>query len=220
MGGFVSMNFLVRRVIRGDELRKTRLHNYQGERIDLAGLRFLPACMYSKLWFMLTGRRPTVPWLGYRATLKIGSLLNPESTVLEFGSGMSTLWFARRCRRLVSIETDPAWHAEVIKRLARAGLRNADCHLMSLDSCGKVTDPDESFDFALVDGCRRDVVVSVAVRKVKPGGFVYLDNCDVPDAEHSSARSILLVAAKSAPEYFTDFSPCLAMVTQGMLVSI
>jgi len=220
MSRFVFMNFLLRRVICGDELRKTRLHNYQGERIDLAGLRFLPVCMYSKLWFMLTGRRPTVPWLGYRATLKIGSLLNPESTVLEFGSGMSTLWFARRCRRVVSIETDPAWHAEVIKRLARAGLRNADCHLMSLDLLGKVADADESFDFALVDGFRRDVAMSVAIRKVRLGGFVYLDNCDVPDAEYSSARSILLVAAKSAPEYFTDFPPCVVVVTQGMLVRI
>ena len=63
-----------------------------------------------------------------------------------------------------------------------------------------MADRDESFDFALVDGYRRDVAVSTAIRKVRPGGFVYLDNSDVPDAEHSSARSILLGAAKSAPE--------------------
>ena len=123
MGRFVSMNFPLRRVICGYELRKTPLHNYQGERIDLSGLRFSPACVCSKLWFMLTGRRPAVPWLGYRAALRIRSLLNPDCTVLEFASGMSTLWFARRCRRVVSIEIDPAWHAEVVRRLARLAKR-------------------------------------------------------------------------------------------------
>ena len=120
----------------------------------------------------------------------------------------------------MSIETDPAWHAQVVNRLACAGLRNADCRLTSLHSCGTVADRDESFDFALVDGYRRDVAVSTAIRKVRPGGFVYLDNSDVPDAEHSSARSILLGAAKSAPEYFTDFAPCVPAVTQGILVRI
>jgi hypothetical protein len=220
MGRLASANFLLRRVICGDQLRKTRLHNYQGERIDAAGLRFLPACICSKLWFVLIRRRPHVPWLGYRATLRIGSLLTTDSTVLEFGSGMSTLWFARRCRRVVSIETNPTWHTDVMKRLARADLRNADCRLVSLDSCATVADRDQSFDFALVDGYRRDVVVSVAIRKVRPGGFVYLDNCDVPDAEHSSARHILLGVAKGAPEYFTDFAPCFVAVTQGMLVRI
>src|SRR5262245_55137980 len=93
MGRFLSTNLRVRRVISGDQLRNTRLHNYLGERIDVADPRFLPAYISSKLWFMLTRRRPTVPWLGYRATRKIGSLLNRESTVLEFGSGIGCLHF-------------------------------------------------------------------------------------------------------------------------------
>lgn len=203
-------------LVTGDGLRKTRLHDYQGTRIDLAGIRFAPHCIWSRLWQKATGRRPRLPWLVYRAIARIASALRPDSRVLEFGSGASTLWLARRCFELVSIETDPAWYREVNQSLAREGITNVDCRLVPSETCEVVTDQDYSFDFALVDGVRRDDVAPVAISKVRRGGYIYLDNADVP--EYQAAREVLLNSAQAPPEYFTDFAPSTLAVTTGMLV--
>jgi hypothetical protein len=45
-------------------------------------------------------------------------LLNVEDVVLELGSGASTAWYARRVRRVVSLEPNPSWAERVKAGLA------------------------------------------------------------------------------------------------------
>jgi len=47
-----------------------------------------------------------------------GSLLRPDSTVFEWGSGGSTIWMAQVVKRIVTVEHNPDWLAEV-RRCAR-----------------------------------------------------------------------------------------------------
>ena len=44
--------------------------------------------------------------------------------VLEFGSGWSSAWFAARCTRLITVETDPDWQTKVEKDLSDCGFNN------------------------------------------------------------------------------------------------
>ena len=39
----------------------------------------------------------------------MASKMEGDSFVIEYGSGWSTRWFAERCGKLISIETDPKW---------------------------------------------------------------------------------------------------------------
>jgi hypothetical protein len=213
---------LYQRIVRGDPLRKTRLHNYHGERIDLAGLRYLPVCLWSTVWFKLTGQRSAHPWLGYRAVRRIESVLRPGWSVLEFGSGASSLWLARRCARLLAIENEPAWHATTVRLLRQANMTHAECRLLPHDIDWALPDiAERSFDFALVDGYHRSEEMAAALRKVRPGGWVYLDNCDCHhNVDYSEARRMLVAAAAKPPEYFTDFAPLEFRVTQGVLVQV
>ena len=54
---------------------------------------------------------PIKYWLG--AIYELDILLCPSDCVLEFGSGGSTLFFARRCHEVYSYETDIDWHNSV-----------------------------------------------------------------------------------------------------------
>jgi predicted O-methyltransferase YrrM len=97
--------------------------------------------------------------------------------VLEFGSGSSTIWFADRAGHITSFEHDPLWFdvvgAESAKRL------NVDHRLLTRPYSEHVADlPDESFDLVLVDGRDRVRCALAAIRTLKPGGLMVVDNID------------------------------------------
>ncbi len=139
---------------------------------------------------------------------------------------MSTSWFARRCASVLSLETDDRWFAAVRAHLERAGLENVDCRLCSATADG---DPDYSgatsdhrgsaFDLALVDGARRDLALEVALALVRTGGYVFLDNTDLPndDCRIAAAR---LIEASARVQAFNDLSPSIVMVDEGTLAQL
>jgi len=122
-------------------------------------------------------------------------------TGLEFGSGRSTVWFAGKLRRLTSVEHDPDWFATISRKLADAGLRNVDYRLIPLDHPKSAPEqevydplpkyvaiaadfPDESLDFIVVDGHYRSHCIRQSHCKLKPGGFLLVDDANLwPDTK-------------------------------------
>ena len=96
----------MKRFLTGDGIRRTRLHDYRGNRVDLNGMRYLAHAVFTTLVFKLTGHRPPLPWLGFRGIRRLDALIQPSWGILEFGSGTSTVWFSKRARQIVSIEHD------------------------------------------------------------------------------------------------------------------
>src|ERR1700692_3986272 len=112
------MNSVVR-LFRG-ERRKTRLHDERGNLIDLRGVVYAPRALVGTIARKLFDFRPVRPWISYRAVEFLDQKITPDWRVIEFGSGMSPLWFARRCGFLHSIENDPRWHELLSRRLQGA----------------------------------------------------------------------------------------------------
>lgn len=130
---------------------------------------------------------PDAPWLTPQAISLVDSMLRPNDVGAEFGSGRSTVWLARRCAHLVSVEHDVAWHARVSKVLAAEGAAHVRylCHPRDEpDESGERSAyaqvarylDDESIDFALVDGVYRDYVALYLLPKLRPGGLLIIDN--------------------------------------------
>lgn len=130
---------------------------------------------------------PDVPWLTPEAIRLLSSMLRPSDIGVEFGSGRSTLWLARRCAHLTSVEHDEAWHAKVSRALAEEGITHVDCQSHPRDEPDTSGDrsayvrvaqalDDESIDFALVDGVYRDHVALSLLPKISQGGLLVIDN--------------------------------------------
>jgi predicted O-methyltransferase YrrM len=128
------------------------------------------------------------PWLTGEATKLLSSLLRPDDVGLEWGSGRSTVWFAKRVKHLTSMEDDAAWYEMVRERLAQAKLDNVTYMLSNTVSPDPATSEyvriadrfaDGSLGFALVDGnISRDLCAEAAIPKIAPGGLLVIDNAN------------------------------------------
>ncbi len=119
----------------------------------------------------------------------------------EWGSGRSTLWFAKRSAHLTSIESYAAWYQQVTRMAQEASLTNVDlrhvplehpeAHTYAFDYPQLPANPsaildhsDATLDFVVVDGWYRPVCARVALPKLKPGGILLIDNTDWNDPPH------------------------------------
>ena len=210
------------RLVTGDGLRRSRLHTYGGKRVDAGGLAYLPRAVWSLVALKVGGHWTPSPWLSYRGVRELDRLIRPDWKVLEFGSGMSSRFFAARCAELVSIESDADWYARMRPQLEAFQRCKVDYRLRTEADYADLDDvPDATFDLALVDGLQYDRTAATAVRKVRPGGFVYMDNSDIPYDEFRAGRQTLIDAAEpGSVRFFVDFSPFWLSVNEGMLVRV
>lgn len=130
---------------------------------------------------------PDYPWLTKAANQMLDSYLSESDMGLEFGSGRSTLWFAKRSKHLTSVESDEIWYKMISQKLKDAGQHNVDYRLfpkeVADDNGGdaayvKIIDRFEnnSLDFVLVDGVYRDFCALKVLPKIRPGGLLIIDN--------------------------------------------
>ncbi len=220
------MTALWNRLVTGDGIRKTRFHNYKGEPLDVMGLMYLPHSIVTAAATRFFGYRLPVPWLGWRGIKAIDEVLSgiKNAKVLEYGSGMSSLWLSRRCGQLVSVEHDGDWHSLLAPKFTAKGMEHVEYRRHDKANYPKVsTHPAHSFDFILIDGIQRDECAVEALKKIKPGGYLYLDNSDVTWNDYAGAEKILLAAANKPGgtiRYFNDFFPGAVAISQGLLVRV
>lgn len=132
-------------------------------------------------------RNREMPWLTEGANQFLQTYLRPSDVGLEFGSGRSTLWFAARVGKLVSVEHDRDWYGRVSESLAQKKLLNVDYRCLEGDvNDARVMEAEIQaianqfeaghFDFVLIDGVCRDICAREAIRIIRPGGLLIIDN--------------------------------------------
>jgi predicted O-methyltransferase YrrM len=148
-----------------------------------------PRYLYDRLALAIYQRRhPDAPWLTAQAIDILRTLIKHTDVALEYGSGRSTLWFARRIAFLTSVESNRIWYEWVSGKLQSLGLHNV--NLIFCEECEGGNGEDSmyvhavdfinpnSLDFVLVDGVYRDICAVKSLDLVKPGGFIIIDNCN------------------------------------------
>ncbi len=146
--------------------------------------------------------RADEPWVTYPAISWLMRRLDPSMRGFEFGSGGSTLFFARRVGHITAAEHHPGWAQRVRETAAEEHLANVEVihspaddesaeddlyisgHLghrgVSYERYARTIErfDDRSLDFVFVDGRSRVACVTHAARKVRRGGYLILDNAE------------------------------------------
>jgi hypothetical protein len=146
-----------------------------------------------------------LPWISFAAIRFLQGYIRSYMHVFEYGSGGSTLFFARHAQEVISVEHDKIWGQALMRELSRYRYTNyqircipADSRLthtegnlsnpldyLSSDGCIyynyaiSITDyPENSFDIILIDGRARPSCFMLALARVKTGGIIVWDNTD------------------------------------------
>lgn len=219
------------KLIRPSAAVRSRFHDGHGRMAKPGSIvRNLPRAAGSKIMMWATGELPDRPWLSYDAVRILQKrMAEKPCSVLEFGSGASTAWFAMRAGELHSVESDPQWQQRVAKRLAKLPETKAKVEYelrTSADAyCKFRSDTDRRFDIILVDGPWRHLCARNHVDKLAVDGILYLDNSDAESStgEQGEMRRALHELRAFArrrglhERIFTDFSPCALHVSQGVM---
>jgi hypothetical protein len=152
-----------------------------------------PAYIFHRLadWYY-RARNPEAPWLTPKAVEYLNNALQPEFNGLEYGSGRSTIWFAKRVKKLVSVEHNPDWFRRIQEEMKMKGIDNIEYHhFIKPDSSSSLMDnlksdyvqatstiAESSLDFVLVDGVVRPACMIHAIPLLRNGGLLILDDAN------------------------------------------
>ncbi len=158
--------------------------------------------VYNKI--LKAGFRAKTPWISPACISIFNSILTKSMKGLEYGSGISTIYFAHKTGFLISIEDNKIWYENIRTLLKKSNFSNVEYILIHPDhpeTKKKIENrykakfdsenlnyknyfeymsrfPDNHFDFILIDGRARVECSSRAVNKLKSGGIFILDNSE------------------------------------------
>ena len=123
-----------------------------------------------------------IPWFTYPAFAYLSERVQRNWRVLEFGSGMGTIWWSRHVDHHVALEHDAEWATLVAKsssaRVVQTNSSDATGYIAPARDIGM-------FDVVIVDGLFRNECLLVACDIVSTTGVIVLD--DAQRTEYASA---------------------------------
>jgi SAM-dependent methyltransferase len=162
--------------------RAGRFHTARGP-MGLSGWLHYPAAW----WRARKGITPERPWIVPAAIGWLRRRIRSDWSVLELGAGRSTTWFARRAGWVVSFEDNEFWADHTRNRVAEEGLQNVELRLAPVEQLPAAVAalPDATFDLLVLDFLESPAVTRIdvlkpAMKRVRPGGLLLLDDSDRP----------------------------------------
>lgn len=118
-----------------------------------------------------------IPWIAYPAIDVLQDGLRPDLRVFEFGSGNSTLWWARHVKSVHSVEHEQGWYDTVSKKMPAHVVLSHVPLVRDGDYCRRVQQAGP-WDIVVVDGRDRVNCIKQSLQALTATGIIVLDNSD------------------------------------------
>ncbi len=119
-----------------------------------------------------------LPWFTYSFIDFLTERLNNKLNIFEFGSGNSTLFFAKRIKYVTSVEHNVEWYNKLIRKIPD----NVNLLLSKTDSeddyVGLIKLSMNKFDIVFIDGIHRNECSHSAVEILSERGVIVLDDSE------------------------------------------
>jgi len=118
-----------------------------------------------------------IPWFTYSSIDFLKEKLNTNLSILEFGSGNSTLFLAERAKKVISFEHSKDWHQKILKKIPA----NVDLTITSPLSATdylKLLVEELRFDVIVVDGLFRNECITASLKHLSEVGIIILDDSE------------------------------------------
>jgi hypothetical protein len=116
-----------------------------------------------------------LPWFTYPAIEYIMQLDFSDKLIFEYGCGNSTLFWGTIAKRVVSVDDNQEWFQKIARRVSD----NTSIKLIT-ERISYITEilNYDLFDVVIVDGSYRYECAQQAIKRLRPGGMIILDNSD------------------------------------------
>jgi hypothetical protein len=133
-----------------------------------------------KKWSCLDSKGDPIPWYTYPTIEYLANFDFSAMKVFEYGSGNSSLWWAKRCRSLISIENDRLWYDKI--KQTGAALANFDYRFEEDKSKYVHQEEISGSDIVIIDGFHRPECADHFLQHKKDGNLdptlLIFDNSD------------------------------------------
>ena len=118
-----------------------------------------------------------IPWYTYPAIEYISQFDYTDKSIFEFGCGYSSIFWAKRAKKVISIEDNLNWFDKWQKEFDET---NLDIRWRDEGEIyeNAIFEEDQKYDVIVIDGKRRFQCAQVAVQKLADGGMIILDDSD------------------------------------------
>jgi precorrin-6B methylase 2 len=125
-----------------------------------------------------------IPWFTYPAIEFLNSLNLSKAKVFEWGSGYSSLYWAKMCKNVISIENNKEWFVRISAKMKTEKLKNLKIILKNdsksyIRSISQLPSSYKSFDIIDIDGLNRLECSKISLSRIKKNGIIILDNAEL-----------------------------------------
>lgn len=120
----------------------------------------------------------TLDFLEYLITLDIS-----EWRIFESGGGAGTLWWASKCKEVVTLENNKGWLDKISSFAREKGIGNITFKFVETDKFQRpgsyldvLEEQTQKFDAIVIDGLFRDTMAIMSVNHIKENGLLIADN--------------------------------------------
>lgn len=121
--------------------------------------------------------KKAIPWFTYSAIDFLKERLNSNLNVLEFGSGNSTLFLAKKVKKVTALEHDDGWFQNILAKKTS----NIEIKFVSAGRAKDYLQPlveNEKFDVIIIDGLFRNECIKASLKNLSEVGVIILDDSE------------------------------------------
>ena len=118
-----------------------------------------------------------IPWYTYPAIEYISQFDYSAKKVFEYGTGYSSMYWAKRAQKVVSIEDKPEWYEKFKQEFSAPNWQMHYCDEKEGYE-DMIFSGGEKYDVIVIDGKRRAECAACAIKALAKGGMIILDDSD------------------------------------------
>ena len=145
-----------------------------------------------------------IPWYSLKSIDFLSEKDFSQKNILEFGAGQSTLWWAERCKKIISFEPNQGWYRKLKKEKEK--YKNLEIYLAKKLIINEEYIKDQLFDVIIIDGLDRIKCAQIAFHYLNKDGLIILDDTQEKNGRHCNKELFnLLKKNKFQRIDFCDF---------------
>ncbi|MGB7293175.1 MAG: hypothetical protein WBD99_13460 [Thermodesulfobacteriota bacterium] len=124
-----------------------------------------------------------IPWYTYPCIDFLKYRSYEDKYVLEFGGGQSTIWWAKRAKKVITLEGDREWYEKIKTSipdnvdLEYVSMENKDINVSQVKTVLEAKQ-NSKYDVIVIDGLFRYEMIEIALTLMKDEGLIICDNAE------------------------------------------